>query len=115
MKIIVEALIVFGAFEIGQHMAIVPAGAAVFASPEIIIGCIAARINLGIDRGAAANDFRLRITEHAVLQMFLRHRFPPPARHTFGHLGKTGRHVKQRIPVASTGLQQQHFYRSIFA
>ncbi len=115
MKIIVESLVVFGAFEIGQHMAIIPAGATVFASPEIIIGRIAARINLRIDAGASADDFRLRVSKHTVFQVLLWDGFPAPTRHALGHLGKAGRHVKQRIPVASTGLQQQHFYRCIFA
>ncbi len=115
MEIIVETLIVFGAFKIGQHMAVVPAGTAVFAGPKIIIGCIPARINLRIDAGAAADDFCLRIAQHPIFEVFLRNGFPAPARHTLGHLGKPGWHVKQRIPVATTSFQQQHFYRSIFA
>ncbi|MNY34119.1 hypothetical protein D3C86_1684350 [compost metagenome] len=50
MIVVGETLIVFGAFIIGQDVAIAPAFTAILGDPCVVIGRIAARIKLGIDR-----------------------------------------------------------------
>ena len=115
MVVVGKALVVLCPLEIGQDRAVIPALAAVFAGPEIVIGRIAARIELRVDRGAAADHLSLGIAQHAALHVLLRHGFPAPARHALGHLGKAGGHVEQWVPVAAAGLDQQHVHIRVFA
>ena len=105
---ILEALVILRPLEIRQHIGIGPAGAALLIGPAIIIGGIAARVDLRVDRRSPADDLGLRIPDHAPAQMALRHGGIAPGGDALGHLGKTRRHGEIWMPVAAARLQQQH-------
>ena len=106
MELVGEAAVALGAFEIGQHVAVAPAGAAQLC-PDIVVLGIAAHIDLSIDGGAAANHFRLSIPEDAILHVLLRHSGPAPAGNAFGHARKPRRNMEQRIAVAAARFDQE--------
>ena len=110
-----ELLIVLGAFEIGQDLAVGPAGATGFADPGIVVLGVAAGIELGVDRRAAADHLGLREPDLAPAPMLLRNRAPAPARHALRHLGEAGGHAEQRIRIAAARLQQQDLDRRVGA
>ena len=110
-----EALVVLAADEIGQNLAIAPALAAGLADPRVVILGVAARVELRVDRGAAADHLGLRVPDDAAVEMLLRDRAPAPARDALGHLGEARRHAEQRIPVAAARFEQQDLDRRVGA
>src|SRR5436190_100104 len=83
--------------------AVVPALAAVFAGPGVVVGGVTAGVDLRVDGGAATDHLGLGVAQHAVVHVLLRHGLPAPTGDAFGHLGEARRHVEQRAAVAATG------------
>ena len=110
-----EALVVLGALEIGQDLLVAPARAAGLRRPGVVVLGVAARVELRVDRRAAADDLGLGVPDDAAVEMLLRHGAPAPARDALGHLGEAGRHLEQRIGVAAARFQQQHLDRRVLA
>src|SRR5690606_8951841 len=82
--------------------------ATLLGGPYIVIGGIAAGIDLRVDGGAAADDAGLGEAQNAVLHVALRHGGPAPAGDPLCHFGEARGHVEQRIAVAAAGFEQQH-------
>ena len=115
VEIVGVALVVLGTLEVGQHVAIAPAGKALLLLPGVVVARVAARVDLGIDRRSAADHLGLRVAEDAVLHVLLRHGRPAPGRDALGHLGEARRHMDQRMPVAAAGFEKQHGNCRVFA
>src|SRR3569623_1942010 len=115
MIVVVEALVVLGALEVGQHASIVPPGAAVLTGPEVVVGGIAAGIELRVDGGAATDHLGLGEAQDADVHVLLRDGGPAPTGDALGHLGEARRHLEQRVPVAAPRFEQQHLDGRVIA
>lgn len=102
-----QAFVGLGAFEVGQHLPVAPAGAAIALGPVVVILRLAAQVDHAVDRTAAAQHFALRDLHAAVIGVRFRFRFVGPA--LFGDdLGHAGRHLDKQVIVVAAGFQQQH-------
>ena len=110
-----QPLVVLAANEIGQNLTVAPALGACVRDPGVVVLGGAARIELGVDRGSAADDLGLRVPDDAAVQVLLRNCAPPPACDPLGHLREAGRHSEQGIPVGAASLKQKDLDRRIGA
>ena len=83
-----------------------PARRALFLDPAVVVGRVAAREDLGVDRAAAAQHPGLGIGDLAVVGVLLRRGRQAPGQRAGRHLGEADRHVDQRVGVAPARLQQ---------
>src|SRR5581483_3186995 len=109
------ARVVLGALEVRQHVLVTPAHRGFVAHPFVIVGRMPSRVDLRVDRRAAADHLGLREAQDPALQVLLWDRVPAPGGDALGHFGEAGWHMKQRVRVTATGLQQQHLDRGIGA
>ncbi len=110
----IEFGIVFGTFEIGQHVGIGPAGVAE-AGPSVVVRPVAADIDHGVDRRGAAETLAARLIADAAVEARLRHRVERPV------VGLAGDHQDHRagrghhpVVIRAAGLQQCHRRCGIF-
>ena len=111
---VVEALVVLRPLEVGQHVGIGPAGAA-GRGPGVVIPGVAAGIDHGVDRAAAAQHPALRIPHRAVADLALGRRGIAPRVGRAGQLGESGRHADVGVPVPATRFQQQDGHVGVLA
>ena len=104
MKFISTAHIVFGLFEIGEHVVISPAAAAE-RSPIVVIPAIAADIDHGIDSRGSAQAPPARLVADPSVQAFLRNGFEPVILRVAQEGHEAGR-LDQHAVVPTSGLQQ---------
>src|SRR5215203_4397294 len=88
-----QGVVVLGANEARLYLAPRPTIAAVFARPPVVVLGHAARVDLGIDRAASAEDPGLRIDDLALVGMPLRRSPQAPGEGTGRHLCKAHRQV----------------------
>ena len=100
-----KALVVLRALETGEHLPVGPALAAL-PCPPVVVGRVAAGIDLRVDGRSAAQHPGLGIAQDAAVQMPLRHGGPAPGGDAPGHPGEAGGHVDERMPVRSARLDQ---------
>ena len=109
---VLEARVILGLAEIGQHVLIAPAGAS-HLTPFVVIARIATGIDLRVDRGAAADHLGLRVAKDLVLHVALRNRVPTPAADALGHLREARGQMIERVAIAAARLEQQHVSRRV--
>src|SRR6266403_71597 len=104
----VEFGIIFGAFEVGQHVGVGPAGVAK-RRPLIIIAAMAADIDHRVDRGGTAEPLAARLIADPAVEAGLRHRIERPvvdlARDHQDHRARRGYHP---VVALAAGFQQRH-------
>ena len=106
----------FGAFEIGQHIGIAPAGGAFLFLPAFEIERIAAHIDKAVDGRGAAQTLAAWAVQAAAVEMRLRLAFiaPVPALCVHG-IGERGGHLDEDGPVTAAKFQQYHLVLAIRA
>ena len=104
--VVVEALVVLRPLEVGQHVGIGPAGAARVRPGVVVLG-VAAGVDHGVDRAAAAQHPALRVPHRAAVDRLLGRRGIAPGVGRAGQLGEAGGHADVGVPVRATGLQEQ--------
>ena len=99
-------LAAFGAFEIGQHLRVIPAARAFFL-PAFEIQRIAAHIDEAVDRGRTAEAFAARAVEAAVVEVGLGLAVVAPVPALGVHrIGQRGGHLDEDRAVRAAGFEQ---------
>ena len=105
---VAAALPGLGPAEVGQAVAVAPAGRAL-GLPFVEVAGVAAHVDHAVDRGGAAQHLAARAVQAAAVQIGLRLGLEEPveALHVHGDGERRG-HLHEDVPVAAAGLQQQH-------
>ena len=110
-----EALVAFQAGVVRQHVPPRPAGAAARGVPFVVFFRLAAHVDHGVDRTAAAQHVGLRHLRRAPVEQRLRLQFVDgEVRAAAEHLEESGRHPEQHAIVARPSLQQQDTRAVVF-
>src|SRR5262249_54796908 len=99
------------ALEVGEHLGVRPAAAAVL-RPPIVVAAVTAHVGHDVDRRAAAEHLAAHRLDPAVVEPGLGLRVVAPVEHpVLPDLAEPDRHVDQGMRIAPTGFQHQHANR----
>src|SRR5262249_24113911 len=108
------ALLVLRFLEVGQDVSKAPAGISQL-FPLVIILAMAADIDHGVERTAAAQDLASRPEEFAIFQLRLSLSVVGPIAGCLEEFGECRRNMDFAFAVGTACFQQQHFDGRIFA
>ena len=111
VEVVTPALVRLGALEIGEHVVIAPAGAAL-GRPVVVIPAVAADIDHRVDRRGTAQAPPARLIAGAPVQPLLRHRLVAIVR-VLEQEGHEARRLHQNVVVAPARFKQTHPARAV--
>ncbi len=109
------ALVVFGAFEVRQHVGEGPARVA-FGGPGVVVLRVAARVDHGVDGAGAAQHLAAGLVTAPAVEARLGHGGQAPAvEFVLGHHGQPCRAVDEHALIGGAGFKQGHADLRVFA
>ena len=112
---VAEPGVALGLLEVRKHVVVAPAGRAIGVAPLVIVGAVAAHVDHGVVRRAAAESLHAGPVRPAATEMFLRGRLVAPVPLGLEQREPSDGEMDHVVVVLGPSFEQQHRYARILA